>query len=133
MTYQIELPQGLFAEWWAEALDKSPSSPNLFRSPAGYLAHKAAEWAADQQLLRINNWIRCLSSHPKTGIRCELDILQLDRLARELYQAMRPKPPSLKEQAASELVLLREEMKRHGLEVPATPALTNAITSLPEE
>jgi len=37
-----------------------------------------------------------------------------------------------KEDAAKELLHLRQEMKRHGLDVPTTPALARALESLPD-
>lgn len=126
----IQIPPELFAEWWAEGVKQHGfAQPGL---AAGFVARKAAEWAADQQLMKVNDWIRCLERSSKTGIRWELDILQLDRLGRELWQAMRPKQPSLKEQATSDLVQLCKEMERYGLDVPATPALIRAIESIPD-
>lgn len=46
------------------------------------------------------------------------------------WAADQPKPLSLKEQAAKELLHLRMEMKRRDLDVPATPALARAIESI---
>jgi hypothetical protein len=37
-----------------------------------------------------------------------------------------------KEQVAKELLHLRQEMKRHGLDVPTTPALARALESIPD-
>ena len=128
MKHPIKVPPELFAEWLAEGR-KQYSEPALI---AGFVAEKAAQYGADEQLYKVNDWIRCPGSYPKTDIRWELDVLQLDRLGKELRQAMRPKPPSLKEQAAKELLHLRQEMKRHGLDVPTTPALARALESLPD-
>jgi hypothetical protein len=128
MKHPIEVPPELFAEWLAEGR-KQYSEPALI---AGFVAEKAAQWAADRQLKEAHDWILCLGCDPKTGIRWELDMLQLDRLGKELWQAMRPKPPSLKEEAAKELLHLRQEMKRHGLDVPTTPALVRVIKSIPD-
>lgn len=84
----IQIPPELFAEWWAEGVKQHGIvQPGL---AAGFVARKAAEWAADQQLIKVNDWIRCLEDSPRTGIRWELDIFQPDRLCHELWQAMRP-------------------------------------------
>jgi hypothetical protein len=68
-----------------------------------WLIDHAYTAGADEQLYEVNDWIRCSGSYPKTDIRWELDMLQLDRLGRELWQAMRPKPPTLAEQGLEAL------------------------------
>lgn len=65
-----------------------------------YIAIQAARWGADQQLNADCEWLhrRCLISG-----------------AEELRAAMRPKPPSLKEQALTQLDSLHADLKMHGL------------------
>lgn len=113
MTYQIELPQGLFAEWWTEGVKEHGFA-------ACFVARKAAEWGFRKGIEKCCEYI---------GGEGEWFANPEHRLAELRAKLL----PTLKQEAARELVLLREEMKRHGLEVPATPALTKAITSLPEE
>jgi hypothetical protein len=90
----------LFTEWLNEALLQHDAKSGMI---AAMVADRAAQWGADQQLLKVNDWIRCLGDDSKTGIRWELEIVQLDRLGRELWQAMRPKPPTLAEQGLEAL------------------------------
>ena len=100
--HPVRVPPELFTEWLNEAMEKT----SLNAKPgtvAAMMADRAAQWGADQQLEKVNNWIRCSGSYPKTDIRWELEIVQLDRLGRELWQAMRPKPPTLAEQGLKAL------------------------------
>ena len=93
--HPVKVPAELFTEWLSEALLQHDAKSGTI---AAMVADRAAQWGADQQLDEVNDWIRCLGSDSKTGIRWELDILQIDRLGWELWQAMRPKPPTLAEQ-----------------------------------
>jgi len=126
MKHPIEVPPELFAEWLAEGR-KQYSEPALI---AGFVAEKAAQYGADEQLLKVNDWIRCLGDDPKTGIRWELDIVQLDRLGRELWQAMRPKPPSLKEQALR--LVFDYGMSNYSYTAEQTATIRCALESLPD-
>jgi hypothetical protein len=65
-----------------------------------YVAIQVARWGADQQLNADCEWLhrRCLISGTE-----------------ELRAAMRPKPPSLKEQALTQLDSLHADLKAHGL------------------
>lgn len=96
--HPVKVPPELVRQWWEEAVEGKGSDwmPE-------YVADRAAQWAANYQLEEVNNWIRCLGDHSETGIRWELDPIQLDRLGRELWQAMRPKPPTLAEQGLKAL------------------------------
>jgi hypothetical protein len=98
--HPVKVPQDLTARLWIESEEKRLiyGSTRIFA-----FANLITQWAADQQLKKVNDWIRCLGDDSKTGIRWELEIVQLDRLGRELWQAMRPKPPTLAEQAKAEL------------------------------
>ena len=126
MKHPIEVPPELFAEWLAEGR-KQYSEPALI---AGFVAEKAAQYGADEQLLKVNDWIRCLGDDSKTGIRWELEIVQLDRLGRELWQAMRPKPPSLKEQALR--LVFDYGVSNYSYTAEQTATIRRALESLPD-
>lgn len=90
MKHPIEVPPLLFAEWWAEGLALNPRQSDL---AAAYVARKAAEWAADQQIEKCCEYIAGEGRWFTNPVH---------RVA-ELRAAMRPKPPSLKEQALLQL------------------------------
>jgi hypothetical protein len=79
------------------------------------LATQAARWGADQELEA------CCSQLAYWGVHGY----------NKLYEARRPKPPSLKEQALAELELLRGDVNAHGLGFDA-PAIRRALESLPD-
>jgi len=56
--------------------------------------------------------------------------LKIAPMGEVLKEAMRPKPPSLKEQALAELDLLKADATTHGLGFDA-PAIRRALESLP--
>ena len=68
-----------------------------------YIATQAARWGADQQLNADCEWL--------DNTCCD----NWDETAAELRAAMRPKPPSLKEQALTQLDSLHADLKAHGL------------------
>ena len=118
MTKPIEVPPELFYDWWEEGLKQHPNYAGL---AAGFVARKAAEWAADQELEACCEWLR---------IR---DILEpaIDALA--LRAARRPKPPSLKEQALE--ALSREEEQwpiKNGCRAKDFDAIRRALESIPD-
>jgi hypothetical protein len=98
--HPVKVPPELFTEWLSEALLQHDAKSGTI---AAMVADKAAQWGADRQLQKVNNWIRCWGDDSKTGIRWELEIVQLDCLGRELWQAMRPNPPTLAEQGMEAL------------------------------
>jgi hypothetical protein len=59
----------------------------------GYFATQAARWGADQQLAKDAEW---LDQHA-----LDAPHLKITPVGESLKEAMRPKPPSLKEQALS--------------------------------
>ena len=83
----IQIPPELFAEWLAEAR-KLYVEPALI---AGFVAEKAAEWAADQELEACCEWVEREIGHGREWNA-------------ELRAARRPKPPSLKQQALHALL-----------------------------
>jgi hypothetical protein len=124
--HPLKVPPELFTEWLSEALLKHDAKSGTV---AAIVADKAAQWAADAQLMKVNDWIRCLEHGPITGIRSELDLCQLDRIGHELYTAMRPDPPSLKQQALK----ARENVRRFAGDDASWEILDRAIKALPDE
>ena len=77
---------------------------------------------ADQQLEQDAKWL----DHNALN-EAHLKTIPVGDLLKE---AMRPKPPSLKEQALAELEMLRGDANAHGLGFDA-PAIRRALESLP--
>ena len=95
MTNQHPLtpPPGLVHKWALEAEDEH--QPTVAYSLVGQIATKAARWGADQQLTEDAKWLdhnALNESH-----------LRIIPVGKSLREAMRPKPPSLKEQALEAL------------------------------
>ena len=116
MSHQIEVRADLFAEWLAEGR-KRYSEPALI---AGFVAEKAAEWAADQQLEACCEWLETNS------------VCYHERLVPSLRAAMRPKPPSLKEQALAELEEIMDELHEATGSGFTASAIRRAIESIPD-
>jgi hypothetical protein len=122
----IQIPPELFAEWLAEGRAQY-EQPGLI---AGFVADKTTEWAADQQLIRVIDWLR--ANGPYEGVRNELSIVRLDALATELWKAMRPKPPSLKERALQALIHL-ENGALHSMDtIEPANCIRRALESIPD-
>jgi hypothetical protein len=117
--HPVKVPQDLAARLWIESEEKRLiyGSTRIFA-----FANLITQWAADQQLKKVNDWIRCLGDDSKTGIRWELEIVQLDRLGRELWQAMRPKPPTLAERALEQYERVEDILLGHDVIPAAIPA-----------
>jgi ABC-type sugar transport system substrate-binding protein len=125
--HPVKVPPELFAKWLSEAMRQHGAKLGRV---VEIVADRAAQWAADQQLEKINDWIRCLGDHSGTGIRWELDPIQLDRLSKELWQAMRPKPQTLAEQALEQHENVEGILRHHGY-APAG-CIRAALTRLAE-
>jgi len=82
-----------------------------------HVAAEAARWGADQELEACCSWL----------IEHGYDIA-----SPEIRAARRPKPPTLKEQALSELEILRIDANAHGLGFDA-PAIRRALETLPND
>ena len=80
MFNSITPPPKLVGEWLTEAADLHLLIP----SNLDYLATRAAQWGADQELEALLVWLR---------------VKGFDNLASDLLAARHPKPPTLKEQA----------------------------------
>lgn len=89
MNHPIEVPGELFAEWLAQGLERN--GPDKTALAAALVAHKAAEWAADEELTACCAAIK---------LAWEMEpVMTVDDLLRELRRIRRPKPLSLKEEA----------------------------------
>jgi hypothetical protein len=84
MTNPITPPPELIEQWQ----DESPETQ--IADHVQYLATRAAQWGADQELEACCEWLVRNYNYPEAG--------------NPLRNARRPKPPSLKEQALNELV-----------------------------
>lgn len=118
MSHQIELPPELFAEWLAEGR-KRYSEPALI---AGFVAEKAAGWAADQQLDACCEAVSHWYGDWHKGIH----------LPAMLRDACRPKPPSLKEQALAELEEIMDELHEATGSGFTASAIRRALESIPD-
>jgi len=68
-----------------------------------HIANRASQWGADQQLEKDAKWLdHNALNEPR---------LRITPVGESLKEAMRPKPPSLKEQALAELVDAYDEDK----------------------
>jgi hypothetical protein len=81
MSEQIEVPFELVQEWFTEWVEDL----NACTDSCVYVANRAAQWAADQELEACCEWLQSKVSD--------------DCFPGDLRTARRPKPPSLKQQA----------------------------------
>ena len=141
MTYPIEVPPELFAEWWAEGVKQHGIGKAVLA--AGFVARKAAEWGAAAPLEKcceaIVNQIITIDN---IGLSGPAGVLHTDgfsswpafalMVSNQLRAAMRPKPPSLKEQALAELEALLADLNTYGFGF--TPSvIRRALETLPSE
>jgi hypothetical protein len=89
-TQQFEyFPPALFAEWLQHAMEQYGTKPGIV---AGVVAHKAAQYAADQELQACEEWL----------LQERIFSTDSDYLF-QLRAARRPKPPTLAEQGMEAL------------------------------
>jgi hypothetical protein len=99
MTQPITPPPELVSKWCYEDGEEIKSSPRWFFS----VCAKAAQWGADQQLLKDAKWLdqnALNESH-----------LKITPIGESLIEVMRPRPLSLKEQALAALDTEPEDAK----------------------
>jgi len=87
-----------------------------------HIANRATQWGANQQLEKDAKWLDHNALNDPH--------LRITPVGESLKEAMRPKPPSLKEQALAELEILRIDANTHGLGFDA-PAIRRALEALP--
>jgi hypothetical protein len=111
--HAITPPPKLVGDWLTEAADL-PTPANL-----DYLATRAAQWGADQELEACCKWVSEYAPRWPDGTRTE----------DELRDARRPNPPSLKEQA---LEALDHILSNSSTELGAS-TIRRALEALPDD
>jgi hypothetical protein len=135
----IQIPPELFAEWLAEGRAQY-EQPGLI---AGFVAEKAAEWAADQMLdACCKAIVEQIITIDNTGFSGPAGVLHMERysswpafaqmVSRQLRTAMRPRPPSLKDQALQALIHL-ENGALHSMDtIEPANCIRRALESIPD-
>ena len=118
MTEQhpITPPRELVLQWYNEC-------PEANEASLPYVATQAARWGADQQLTADAKWLDHNALNEPH--------LRITPVGEALKEAMRPKPPSLKEQALEELSLISISPES-GVRVSALDTIRRALEALPE-
>jgi len=88
-------------------------------SEYSYIATRAAQWGADQELEACIQWLVKMGYWGKGGKAID-----------DLSAARRPKPMSLKEQAIEQLSSVETDLRRHGF--IKTDYIRRALEQLPE-
>jgi len=93
-----------------------------------------AAWGANEQLRLCVEWLRDPARKKDAGATYWPwpGPEQLEALASSMGEAMRPEPPSLKEQALEELEMMQDELHAKTGSGFATPALDRILESLPD-
>jgi hypothetical protein len=146
----IQIPPELFVEWLAKGRAQY-EQPGLI---AGFVAEKAAEWAADQmldacckaiveQIITIPALGHGITpATDNTGFSGPAGVLHMGRysswpafaqmVSRQLRTAMRPRPPSLKDQALQALIHL-ENGALHSMDtIEPANCIRRALESIPD-
>jgi len=106
--HPVKVPAELAEQLWSESADK-PAECNTFR--AHVFAQSIADWAADRELEAVEHWLI-------TGPYGASIAASAPNLVADLRTAMRPKPPSLAEQALEQYESVEGILRHHG-NVPA--------------
>ena len=135
----IQIPPELFVEWLAKGRAQY-EQPGLI---AGFVAEKAAEWAADQMLdACCKAIVEQIITIDNTGFSGPAGVLHMGRysswpafaqmVSRQLRTAMRPRPPSLKDQALQALIHL-ENGALHSMDtIEPANCIRRALESIPD-
>ena len=91
MTYPITLPLELVQKWGHDANLSGVPYNDEHWAYEQHIANRAAQWGADQQLAEDAKWLDHNALNEPH--------LRITPVGESLKEAMRPKPPSLKEQA----------------------------------
>ena len=105
MTNSITPPPELVGQWQ----DESPETQ--IADHVQYLATRAAQWGADQELEACCEWTAIVGG------------------ADALRAARRPKPPSLKEQALEQLACIQTDLNKFGMGI-STNTIRRALEAL---
>jgi hypothetical protein len=114
MNHPLTPPPELVQQWWEEA-DQYQRSGDNAKTYFDYVAAKAAQWGADQELEACCRWLN-------GGSKIDYDCAALLRAAR------RPKPPSLKEEALEELAEWEKVM-----DIAPDSPIRRALEALPND
>lgn len=112
MEHPITPPDKLVAQWRIQA----PTARDAGASRERWIATQAARWGDDQRLEACCAFIGCGHSVAWSA---------------KLRDAMRPKPPSLAEQAKQELTAVRVNVNHWGCQCD-TPIVNRALNRLAE-
>jgi hypothetical protein len=135
----IQIPPELFVEWLAKGRAQY-EQPGLI---SGFVAEKAAEWAADQMLdACCKAIVEQIITIDNTGFSGPAGVLHMERysswpafaqmVSRQLRTAMRPRPPSLKDQALQALIHL-ENGALHSMDtIEPANCIRRALESIPD-
>jgi hypothetical protein len=104
VTRQIDPPPKLVYDWAKDRVLLNDSTPL-----PEYIATRAAQWGADQELKACCEWLVS-----EGWFKYEHEAVE------DLRAARRPKPPSLKEQALSSLTQLVVDLDRANMRDQAT-------------
>lgn len=118
MTNPLTPPPELMAKLWREASAGRDDAPTGEIFNDGVRA--AYQAGAEAQLGRFAQWLDNIDYHPHLRIR-----------GSHLQAAMRPNPPSLKEQALDQYARIERILRYHG-HVPAN-CVMEALKALPDE
>jgi len=109
-------PESLLEEWRQEYMN-DPEAGAWPGSSTKDGAVKGAAWGADEQLRLCVEWFHQLGIH---------------MVADDLHRAMRPQPPTLKQQALAQLRALHDAYRPKGLKAD-TDMICRALEALPDE
>ena len=112
MTEHPITPPPELVQQWEEQFLKRPTINGCFIQ--SYIAAKAAQWGADQELKACCEWMQ-IEGHEHEHI--------------ELRNARRPKPPSLKEQALEQLAWIQTDLNKFGMGI-STDTILAALETL---
>lgn len=90
-----------------------------------HVANEAAQWGADQQLTQDATWLDLNS--------LDTPHLKIIPIGKTLIAAMRPKPPSLKEQALKALKVLPTPAGEVMLDITDVNTIRRALEVLPND
>jgi hypothetical protein len=102
----IAPPPELVQQWWEESNHRQYTGSEA----EDYVVSMAAQWGADQQLAEDAKWLDHNALNES--------YLRITPVGESLKEAMRPKPPSLKEQALqalSEAVKMADDVPPEGI------------------
>jgi len=113
MTDPITPPPELVQQWINEAPPQDYSY---------YIIKQAVQWGADQELEACIAWMKKMGYWGEDGQAISL-----------LRAARRPKPPSLKDLALSELETILNELHRANGSILTASAIRRALEALPDD